>query len=447
MELPVRLLGDCLRGSTALHSSIPHPPTIRAQAALAIAQWQNNKAPTSKDAVGANEWIGLKLLLQYFSERFTCSNSDGSTTVLPCKYTRETIQKAESGDYLYVDEIDKDEHDDYSAETRYEIEEDEEYRIRSAVITAISCIRAKDGQTPPLVIEFLETLLPVCDGAVFSSSLTKSLGNRAMPPSNETKTATCEAPHYPAILPDHNRDFPFIDPILVANTLLSLCNVNMRPVTLTGMHDDVVMGDVPMIDKSSTTSIVAHDQFSHTAAPVPLQHPIQKLLDICRCWLDWALYQETISYRFDSEVLTGIGVGFFSIISPASITALCSLALLKQSTSAAGALKNENEEEKNEIALEDCMEIDGADYPRIEVKTTAKSNVTYETEEAATAHFYINIFESLPPKADITRAAAAQAVTCICCAADRFKTGNEEALGLLTSLEFLLDGILGENSQ
>lgn len=37
-ELPVRVIGDCLRGSPALHSSLPHTPTVRAQAALAIAQ-------------------------------------------------------------------------------------------------------------------------------------------------------------------------------------------------------------------------------------------------------------------------------------------------------------------------------------------------------------------------------------------------------------------------
>lgn len=37
-ELPVRVIGDCLRGSPALHSSLPHTPAVRAQAALAIAQ-------------------------------------------------------------------------------------------------------------------------------------------------------------------------------------------------------------------------------------------------------------------------------------------------------------------------------------------------------------------------------------------------------------------------
>ena len=37
-ELPVRVIGDCLRGTPALHSSLPHTPAVRAQAALAIAQ-------------------------------------------------------------------------------------------------------------------------------------------------------------------------------------------------------------------------------------------------------------------------------------------------------------------------------------------------------------------------------------------------------------------------
>ena len=37
-ELPVRVIGDCLRGSSALHSSLTHTPAVRAQAALAIAQ-------------------------------------------------------------------------------------------------------------------------------------------------------------------------------------------------------------------------------------------------------------------------------------------------------------------------------------------------------------------------------------------------------------------------
>jgi hypothetical protein len=378
------------------------------------------------------------LLLQYFYERFTCTNSDGSITVLPCKYTRETIQKSEGSDYLYLDEIDKDEQDEYSAEAHQETEEDEEYRIRSAVITAISCIRAKDGQTPPLVIEFLETLLPVCDGAVFSSSSTESFGNRTMPTSNEAPTTSaCEAPNFAAISPELIINFPFVDPILVANTLLSLCNVNIRPASLTDAPDDVVMGDARgnTTTQDSTSPHVAGDKYSHTIAPAQVQHPIQKLLDICRCWLDWALYQETISHRFDAEVQIGVGGGFFSIIPPSAITALCSLALLKQSTSMGHGEQNDNgRRDKEEFALEDHMEMDGIESPENRAANPSKSKVVEEIEEVASAQFYVNIFESRPLKSDITRAAAAQAVTCICCAADRFKATSEEALGLLTSL-------------
>ena len=42
-----------------------------------------------------------------------------------------------------------------------EVEEGEEYGVRSAVITAIASIRAKDGMTPATVLQFLETVLKV----------------------------------------------------------------------------------------------------------------------------------------------------------------------------------------------------------------------------------------------------------------------------------------------
>lgn len=69
-ELPIRVLGDCLRGSPALHSSLPHTPAVRAQAALAMGTWQNNKSPQSRDDLSPESWIGLNLLMQYFKERF-----------------------------------------------------------------------------------------------------------------------------------------------------------------------------------------------------------------------------------------------------------------------------------------------------------------------------------------------------------------------------------------
>jgi hypothetical protein len=90
-ELPIRVLGDCLRGSPALHSSLPHTPVIRANAALAMAQWQNNKAPASHDVTTPEEWIGLNLLLQYFKERYYTSS-----VVMPVKFTRIAFKKSEA---------------------------------------------------------------------------------------------------------------------------------------------------------------------------------------------------------------------------------------------------------------------------------------------------------------------------------------------------------------
>jgi hypothetical protein len=90
-ELPIRVLGDCLRGSPALHSSLPHTPVIRANAALCMAQWQNNKAPQSRDISAPENWIGLHLLMQYFKERF-CSGA----VIMPVKFTRIAFKKSEA---------------------------------------------------------------------------------------------------------------------------------------------------------------------------------------------------------------------------------------------------------------------------------------------------------------------------------------------------------------
>lgn len=90
-ELPVRVLADCLRGSPALHSSLPHTPGVRVQAALAIAQWQNNKAPKSKDSVGLDNWVGANLLIQYFRERFY---SNG--LIMPIKFSRLALRRSEA---------------------------------------------------------------------------------------------------------------------------------------------------------------------------------------------------------------------------------------------------------------------------------------------------------------------------------------------------------------
>jgi len=141
-ELPVRVLGDCLRGSPALHSSLPHTPVVRAQAAFAIAQWQNNKAPQKKDTVGLDHWVGANLLIQYFRERFY---SNG--VVMPIKFSRLALKNNEAevaqaaaateggpanpnhdNSYQYLDNLEEGDERATALETaeRLEMEEDEE---------------------------------------------------------------------------------------------------------------------------------------------------------------------------------------------------------------------------------------------------------------------------------------------------------------------------------
>jgi hypothetical protein len=142
-ELPVRILADCLRGSPALHSSLPHTPAVRCQAALAIAQWQNNKAPPTKDSAGLDNWVGANLLIQYFRERFF---SNG--VVMPVKFSRLALKKSDTeaaasaattgetgaanprrdDTYEYLDSLEEGEEraERAAAATSIEMEEDEE---------------------------------------------------------------------------------------------------------------------------------------------------------------------------------------------------------------------------------------------------------------------------------------------------------------------------------
>jgi hypothetical protein len=449
-ELPVRLLGDCLRGSAALHSSLPHPPTLRAQAALAMAQWQNNKAPLTRDSIGDDEWIGLKLLLQYFSERFTTTDKAGNTMVMPCKYWRETVQRNEGGEFQYMDEIDKDEEEAIRIRTaamaqlelsgeavddvypKVEREEDEEYRVRSAVITAIASIRAKDGQTPPMVMDFLEQLLPVCDGAVFATCTEGGNLQRQYKGMVETAPLKVVGLALDEILAFRNvDDLEHIASVLVADTLLSLCYVNITPdkprdLTDVIMNSPVVGMDVVGRQESMSKGLSSLPQ-------PPKRHPAQTLIDMCQQWLDWALYQEATAREVEAETLTGVGEGSFSIIAPSAISALMSLALLKQSTTK--EIKRSKTSSKGDKLAASAEEI--------EVQDVAPDYVDPQLEKAATANYYLGIMDAVPTRSDVTRAAAAQAIACVCCAADRRKSGGAEALGLLSALELLMTRVNG----
>ena len=410
-ELPVRLLSDCLRGSSALHSSLPRTPCVRIHAALAIAQWQNNKAPASKNAVGTDNWLGLNLLVEYFQERFY-SNS----VIMPVKFSRVAVKNSEAearaaGNaesaganpkpnhdeslYDYLDTLDEGEERRTSLERAEDVEteEDEEYRVRSACVTAIASIRAQDGQTPDAAIQFLEAVLEAED-----ASMTPSVICRDDESMVEQHFIKMKAERNKKRKNDLNDDFesvpsPFLSynsGMLVADTLLATCHVNVWPSVYT-------------------------DPTTGTTVQVSGKHPVAKLMDLAQGWLEWELYRERIRAEFvEKESWTVIGGNCFDVVAACAIVALASLAILKQCTTT--------------------------------TPTTTKSANVGKIEPVATAEYYAAILDLKPVRNDLTRAAAAQAMTCVCCAADRFEVESAPAVGLLSALEILLDTIAHEDT-
>jgi len=404
-ELPIRVLGDCLRGSVALHCDLPHTPAIRAQAALAIAQWQNNKAPESRDVVGGSAWLGLDLLMQYFKERYYNNGA-----VLPANFRRLVLHKniaggtsgsdsTSDGGYQYLDALtEKDERKNaIEFADEIEIEEDEEYRVRSACVTAIASVRAQDGMTPPSVLKFLEEVLLSGDKAAVGSLLLPH--EEELLKKKQDKLLDEEYPHKKRIIGPNDDDvsnLPYVSFSLVAEALLALCHVNARP---------------------------QYDFDPATGRPFQLktEHPITPLLESCRGWLEWDLERERMRAKSERADLTGIGGACHASIAPCAITALCHLALLKQCTTASDIFSTPSDK----VA-----------------PGTKRKPESIEVDDCATAQYYVDIFDSQPSRADAARAAAAQAVVCICCATDRDMDSEKEPLGLLLSLEFLLQRIL-----
>lgn len=411
-ELPVRVLGDCLRGSVALHCDLPHNPAVRAQAALAIAQWQNNKAPESRDVVGGSAWLGLDLLIQYFRERFYC---DG--VVMPNNFRRILLHKniagvASGGDftsdggYQYLDALlDKEERKsaiEFADEV--EVEEDEEYRVRSACVTAIASIRAQDGMTPNAVVTFLEEVLLSGDKAAVGSLLLPEEEEQLK--KKQDQALDDEVLYSRRIIGPNDEDvsnFPYVSVSLVADALLALCYIHIRP----------------QCDFDPTTGRPANTKSDH---------PILPLMELCLGWLDWDLERMRLRAKTNKADPCGAGDACYNSVAPSAITALCHMALLMQITT------------PTPVSDDVSPPISGGDDSTFAAKRKLKEK---ELDKATTSQFYIDIFDDDLVRGDAIRAAAAQSVICICCAADRNEALKKEPLGLLVSLEFLLDRILG----
>ena len=407
-ELPVRVLGDCLRGSVALHCDLPHNPAVRAQAALAMAQWQNNKAPESRDVVGGSAWLGLDLLIQYFRERFY---SPCNGLVMPNNFRRILLHKniagvASGGDftsdggYQYLDALlDKEERKsaiEFADEC--EVEEDEEYRVRSACVTAIASIRAQDGMTPTAVVAFLEEVLLSGDKAAVGSLLLPEEEEQLK--KKQDQALDDEVLYNRRIIGPNDEDvsnLPYVSVSLVADALLALCYIHVRP----------------QCDFEPTTGRPANTK---------TDHPILPLMELCLGWLDWDLERMRSRARTSKADLCGVGDACYNNIAPCAITALCHMALLKQSTTPAPVPG-------------------GHDESMFAPKRKLEEN---ELDKATTSQFYIDIFNDNLVRGDAIRAAAAQSVICVCCAADRNEELKKVPLGLLVSLEWILDRILGK---
>jgi len=424
-ELPVRVLGDCLRGSPALHSSLAHTPAVRAQAALTIAQWQNNKAPPSKDNVGADSWIGINLLVQYFRERFY-----SNAVVMPVKFSRLVIKKSESevrqapnqaegsapnsqpsydDSYQYLDAFEEGEERAAALDDAEEVEmeEDEEYRVRSAVVASIASIRAKDGFTPPVALKFLETVLEAEDAEVVANlvypdeelMVQKTFRKLKSDDADNSLASDEEEVDSELLTPS----LSYVPSVLIADALLALCYINVAPAVYA--------------DPATGKTIQAAGK-----------HPVSRLIEIAKGWLEWELYREKIRSEVEVESMVGLSGNSNDTIAACAIVALSNLAILRQSTTDSTMIDGKS----------GSVSTASVGNPDVQLGKNDKLN------EVCTAKYYVDIFCSKPQRNDLTRAACAQAIVCICCAADRFDKEGVPPFGLLSALELLLDATLGK---
>jgi hypothetical protein len=272
------------------------------------------------------------------------------------------------------------------------------YRVRAAVVNAIASIRAKDGQTPTFVLQFLEALLEA-DDAELVSHLVYPDEELMLEKKYQHMKSRAAGDESDSDDDDDGDDLApslsFVSGKLIADALLSLCSINSWPT---------------MIMNPATGKLMQASG----------HHPVSRLMDTVRSWLDWELYREKVRLELESEIQCGVSGNCNNSAAAAAVFALSNLSILKQSTSDPPVTEG-REEEADEF-----------------------SESVDRSEDCSTAQFYISIFDSEPARNDATRAACAQAMACICCAADRFQEVSK-AVGLLTVLEFLLDRILGKD--
>jgi len=268
------------------------------------------------------------------------------------------------------------------------------YRVRSAVVTAIASLRAKDGQTPPFVVHFLETLLEAEDAEMVGNLVYPDEELMAEKAFRSIKAALSDDGETSDDDEDDHRtpSLSYVAGVLVADALLALCSINISPAMI--------------LDPTTGKYMQASGK-----------HPVARLMELTYGWLEWELYREKIREEVAAETATGVAGSCHNVIASSAVLALSNLAILKQCTTDPEAVKRD--------------------------PISDDSETNDKLEQVSTSKYYIDIFDHEPQRNDLTRAACAQAITCIYCAADRFEKETANAVGLLTALEFLLGRIVG----
>ena len=216
-SLAAAAMSDCLRGKVKPGWVEPSLP-VRMEAARALATWQNNHAPPSI-VTQETGWRGLNLLLQDYKERFY----DASGRVpLPADYTNEA-----------------------------------EYQLQKALLYAISTLRSKDGSSPPVIWDFLRTVMEghdnsrnPFDDSAFLRGLLLAVANLRIGPSQARAGPSLAEGLYPQVLRylTWHQEVGSYDHAVVAAALRALCNLELVRGGKVGERVDFLQYAKPLPD-------------------------------------------------------------------------------------------------------------------------------------------------------------------------------------------------------
>jgi len=234
-SLAALAMSDCLRGKVR-PGWVEPSLSVRMEAARALAAWQNNHAPGAMVAQETG-WRGLGLLLQDYRERFF----DASGRVpLPADFTDEA-----------------------------------EYQLQKSLLHAVSLIRAKDGCSPPLVWDFLRTILEAHDNSrnpfddsAFLRTVLLGVANLHIGPSQDRAGASLATGLFPQVLRylTWHQEVGSYDHAVEAAALRAMCNLELIRGRVPGERLDYLQYAKPVPDQ-----VLGEAALTNPSSLVPLR--------------------------------------------------------------------------------------------------------------------------------------------------------------------------------